>query len=234
VFDARFRVAGREVEIWHPDSGKIEPASYRITGDRTIVPLRLAGHESVFVVFRRSAGQNDWVTAPAKTPAALATLDENWEVRFEANLGAPPNLHLAKLVPWSAQPDDGVKYFSGTATYTKSIQAPREWFRDGAALTLDLGRVGDLAEVTINGRSLGLLWHPPYELDVSGALRPGDNVIEIKVTNEWTNRLTGDRVMPADKRVLGEASVLPAGARPPPAQPLPESGLIGPVRLLSR
>src|SRR5262249_55205566 len=87
-FDARFRVAGREAELWHPDTGAIEPADYTITGDRTVVPLRLAERESVFVVFRHAA------SAPSRTTAhpvvaTLGAVDGPWAVRFPPNLGAP-------------------------------------------------------------------------------------------------------------------------------------------------
>ncbi len=234
TFEARFRVAGREAELWYPDTGRIEPASYRTTGDRTVVPLSLRQRESVFVVFRNATTQAERVVKPVEASTTLATLDDNWDIRFPENWGAPASIHLATLTPWSAQADEGVKYFSGTAVYTRTLAAPREWFRARTVVSLDLGAVGDLAEVTINGRTLGLLWHPPYELDVSGALRPGENQIEIKVTNQWTNRLIGDRAMPAEKRVLGDASALPPGARAPTNQPLPASGLIGPVKLTGR
>jgi len=232
-FAARFRVAGKAAELWHPDTGQIEPAGYSIAGDRTTVPLRLAARESVFVVFRKAAaGSGRAATALAATET-LATMDREWDIRFPADLGAPASLRLPVLAAWTSQADDGVKYFSGTATYTRHVTAPRDWFRPGAGLLLDLGRVGDLAEVSLNGRALGVLWHAPYEVEVTGALQPGDNLLEIKVTNQWTNRLIGDRALPAEKRVLGDAAAGPGGGRGP-APVLPESGLLGPVRLLLR
>lgn len=233
TLDARFRVTGKEAEVWQAESGRINPAAYRIDGDRTIVPLRLAAGESVFVVFRKKASLPERALVPQAETKTLASLDQDWTVRFPEHLGSPAEVQLARLAPWSDHADDGVKYFSGTAAYAKRFPAPREWFRAGTGVFLDLGRVGDLAEVTVNGRALRLLWHPPYEVDVSGALQPGENAIEIKVTNQWTNRLVGDRLVPPEKRVLGEASVLPAWMRGPETA-LPESGLIGPVRLLAR
>src|SRR4029434_7507340 len=137
-------------------------------------------------------------------------------------------LQLTDLASWSANGDEGVKYFSGTATYTKTIQAPRAWFRPGAKILLSLGTVNDLAEVSINGSSLGTLWKQPYEGDVTRALKPGDNQLEIKVTNEWTNRIIGDRAAPPDKKIL---STLPQSFGPPPT--LSESGLLGPVTIVS-
>ncbi len=233
AFDARFRVNGREAELWHADNGKIEAAGYRIEGDRTVVPLRLAERQSVFVVFRKKAALPARAAPAVADAETLASLDRDWHVRFPDHLGAPPELRLEKLAPWSEQPDEGVKYFSGAAVYTKRLEAPREWFRANTGVFLELGGVGDLADVTVNGRPLGLLWHPPFTIDVTGALAPGANTIEIKVVNQWTNRLIGDRDLAPEKRVLGDAAAAPGRMRGPELK-LPESGLIGPVRLVSR
>ncbi len=231
-FEARFRVAGKEAELWHPDSGVIERTPYTISGDRTTVPLRLAEREAVFVVFRKSAtGWTPRRTSDVSTK--LATVAGPWNVAFQENLGAPPEIQLPQLESWTANAADGVKFFSGSATYTRIVQAPHEWFQADTGLFLDLGRVGDIAEVKINGRSLGTLWKAPWQLDVTGALRPGDNELEIKVTNEWTNRLAGDRNLPVGRKILGDPG--PAfGVGRGPVQPLPESGLLGPVTLVSR
>ena len=120
-----------------------------------------------------------------------------------------------------------MKYFSGTAAYTKTVQAARGWFRPGQRILLDLGVVRDVAEVSLNGKTLGVLWKPPFRLDVTEALKPGANHLEIKVTNEWTNRLIGDRSAPADKKVLAA----PAGGIFGPPPTVNESGLLGPVTL---
>jgi hypothetical protein len=133
------------------------------------------------------------------------------------------------LTSWTANTDDGVKYFSGTAVYAKALQVPRGWFRTGQRILLDLGAVKDVAEVSLNGSALGVVWKPPFRVDVTDALKPGTNRLEIKVTNEWTNRLVGDRAAPADKKVL--AAGAPAGFGPPPA--LNEAGLLGPVTFIS-
>jgi len=225
---ARVRVSGREAELWHPDTGTIEPADYAIAGDRTTVPLRLAEGESVFVVFRRPAS-SPVRTLPSSAPRQTkATLDGPWDLSFPLNLGAPPRIRVDRLESWATSADEGVKYFSGTATYTQSFQASVAWVRPNARLLLDLGTVRDLAEVSLNGQKLGLLWKPPYEVDVTRVLKPGANRLEIRVTTEWTNRLAGDQRLPDGRKVLA-----PAGGRPgPPPDPLP-AGLLGPVRLVS-
>ena len=230
--EARFRVSGREAELWHPDTGAMEAAGYTIADDRTTVPLHLEERESVFVVFRRPAVSTSR-ELPRTVSAALASVNGPWEVSFPANLGAPPKIQLAKLESWTANADEGVKYFSGTAPYTAPLLALASWFHWGGKLVLDLGTVKDLAEVSVNGKSLGILWKAPYRVDVTGILRTGANRLEIKVTNQWTNRQIGDRLAPAEKRVLAWASMPGPGGRGLGNQQPPESGLIGPVTVVS-
>jgi hypothetical protein len=227
--EARFRVSGREAELWHPDTGDIGPAGYSIADGRTTVPLRLAERESVFVVFRRPAA-SPARALPRIAGATLATVDGPWRLSFPPNLGAPPHVQVAQLKSWTANADPGVKYFSGTATYSKSVEAPQAWFRPGARLVLDLGTVKDLAEVSINGKAMGIRWKAPYQVDATGVLKPGSNSLVIKITNEWTNRQIGDRVGPADKRVLAPAG---GGGGGFANQAPMESGLIGPVTVVS-
>ena len=235
-FEARFRVAGRAVELWHPDSGVTEPASYSITDDRTVVPLQLGERESVFVVFRGPANGNSR-RLPASTIAGLGAIEGAWDVSFPAKLGAPARIQLPALSSLTTQTDPGVKYFSGTATYTKTFTAPPEWMRTNAITYLDLGRVGEIAEITLNGQALGEVWKAPFRVDVTGKLRSGENRLEIKVTNQWTNRIAGDQLLPEAQKIL--VGVTPAAGRAGglsgignAAPTLPESGLLGPVTLL--
>jgi hypothetical protein len=229
--DARFRVGGSEAEIWHPDTGEIEPAGYNIAEGRTTVPLHLAEREAVFVVFRRPAA-NTTRALPRIASTTLATVNGPWELSFPPNFGAPPKIQATKLESWTVNSDQGVKYFSGTATYTKTVQAPQGWFHPGTKVMLDLGMVKDLAEVSINGKALGILWKAPYQVDATGILKAGANRLEIKVTNEWTNRQIGDRLAPPEKRVLAPAGGPGGGGRGGNQTPL-ESGLIGPVTVVS-
>jgi len=228
ALQARFRVDGKEAELWHPDTGVIEPADYSIEGGRTTVSLYLGQRESVFVVFRRPAASRTRALPPVSF-RTIASLSGPWELTFPPDLGAPEKIKVAKLESWTANPDEGVKYFSGTATYTKTVQVARDWLKPGSKLLLDLGTVKDVAQVSVNGRPVATLWKPPYEADVSGAVKAGKNLVEIKVTNQWTNRQAGDRSAPPEKRVLAP----PAGgaAGPGPPQTLSDSGLLGPVTL---
>jgi len=233
--EARFRVSGKDVQVWRPMNGEEEAVSYSSQSGSTIVPLQLAERESVFLVFRHAAAAPSRIE-PAAPERELAKLAGPWDVRFPANLGAPPSLRMDKLTSWTDSSDPGVKYFSGTATYTKTVQAPASWFHSGERIYLDLGKVRDVAEVVVNGVSVGITWAPPYQVDVTDALKPGTNKLEIKVTNEWTNRQIGDRLLPPDKRILappngrGVAAQGNAFGRP---QILAESGLLGEVRLVA-
>jgi hypothetical protein len=180
----------------------------------------------VFVVFPRAAS-NTSRTVGKPESTQVGTLTGSWQVNFQPNLGAPPQITLAGLQPWSANTNDGVKYFSGTATYTKILNAPQGWFQPRERMLLDLGRVGDMAEVSVNGKPVGLLWKPPYRIDVTDALKAGENRVEIQVTNEWNNRMLGDQKSPAAQRVLNSTDFGRSGV-----PQLPKSGLLGPVTIV--
>src|SRR5208282_646497 len=124
--------------------------------------------------------------------------------------------------------DPGVKYYSGSATYTKTIQVPASAFSPGAHLLLDLGDVENLAEVSVNGKYLGIVWKTPFQIDVTSALVPGTNQIVVQVTNLWVNRMIGDQ-QPWALKKYAFADFTPYKAD----SPLLPSGLIGPVRLWS-
>ena len=221
--DATFRVTGNAPELWHAETGKAEPASFTIADGHTTVPLNLEPWGTVFVVFRQPATAT-LRTLPSVAESQLSTVDGPWSVSFQPDRGAPPSVTLDRLISWSDSDDKGVKYFSGTGTYTKTIQASEDWFKPGAKLWLDLGDVKNLAEVTVNGKSLGIVWHAPYRVDATTALKPGANEITIKVTNAWVNRLIGDQQPDATTKYTF-ADVKPYKAN----SPLLPSGLLGPV-----
>ena len=150
-----------------------------------------------------------------------------WDLSFPPNLGAPPRIQVAKLESWTASANEGMKFFSGTATYTKGFEAPRPGSDPEGNSCSTSERVKDIAEVSLNGRSLGILWKPPYRVDVTGVLRPGANQLQIKVTNQWTNRVAGDRLLPAERKIL---TPLLTFGQPPGAL---ASGLLGPVTLVA-
>jgi len=223
--DATFRISGKAPELWHAESGKSEAVSYNIAEGRTMVPLHLEPWGTVFVVFRKPARSTS-LALPKPVETELAAVDGPWNVGFQEGRGAPVSTKLDKLMSWSDSEDKGVKYFSGTGTYTKTLQASGDWFQSGARIWIDLGDVKNLAEVTVNGKSRGIVWHAPYRVDISNALKPGANKITIKVINAWVNRLIGDQQPDATTKYTF-ADVKPYKAN----SPLLPSGLLGPVKL---
>lgn len=224
--EATFRVAGKAPELWHPDTGVVEPASYRIADGRTIVPLHLDPNDAVFVVFRKAATAASR-TVPRPVETMLDTVGGAWEVKFQPDRGAPARVTLPALSSWHENPDAGVKYFSGAGAYSKTVQASAGWFKTSSRILLDLGDVKNIAEVRVNGRALGILWKAPFRVDVTPALKPGDNALEIKVTNLWVNRLIGDQQPDAARKYTYTAIQFYRAD-----SPLLPSGLIGPVRFL--
>ena len=223
--DATFRISGKAPELWHAESGKSEPASYNIAEGRTMVSLHLEPWGTVFVVFRKPARSTS-LALPKPVETELAAVNGPWNVGFQAGRGAPASIKLDKLMSWSDSEDKGVKYFSGIGTYTKPIQASEDWFKSGARIWIDLGDVKNLAEVTVNGKSQGVVWHAPYRVDITNALKPGANEITIKVINAWVNRLIGDQQPDATTKYTF-ADVKPYKAN----SALLPSGLLGPVKL---
>jgi hypothetical protein len=224
--DASFRVEGKEAELWHADTGTIEPAPFQTADGRTTVPLHLDPWGTVFVVFRKGP-KGSSRSLPKTVDTTLSMVEGSWDLSFEPNLGAPAKITLDKLASWSDNANDGVKYFSGKGTYTKTIEAPADWFRDGARLSLDLGEVKNLAEVTVNGKPLGILWKTPYRVDITGALKPGKNTVAIRVTNAWVNRIIGDRQPNVTKTyTFTSPKFYKADSQ------LVASGLLGPVKII--
>jgi len=256
--DMRLRASGKSVEVWWPMDGKIdevaesaavstarlpdrsgnrqpgmEPASYVEQPGFTTISLDLAERESVFVVLRNAAQTRVPAMGTSETP--LSTIPGPWKVTFPPNWGAPASVEMPELISWTASSNPGIKYFSGTATYSRELRAPAAWFHPGQHFFLVLDQVRDLAQVSVNGRPVGLVWAPPYRVDVTSALKPGLNRIEIEVTNEWTNRIVGDRLGPPEERVLPDAGPAPrgGGAFFGPREPA-ESGLLGSVKLVGK
>ncbi len=213
----------------------------REAGDKLKARVWRAGSYSATTA---AGNQLHWEVPSLPQPLELAG---PWELHFPPGWGAPAQLGLDRLISWSDHPDSGVKYFSGTATYKTSFRAPKGWRTHRRYL--DLGKVAVIAQVKLNGRDLGTLWKPPFRLDVTEALK-FDNVLEIKVTNLWPNRMIGDEQLPEDseRNENGTLKQWPPwliNGQPSPAgrytftswrlwkkdSPLQQSGLIGPVSL---
>ena len=287
--DCTFRVSGKVPELWHPDTGLIEPAPVWSAQDgRTTVRLNFEPAGSVFVIFRHAADGSDHVVSAKTEPQwqtvvnsrgeliVKATSDGKagfrtaagkklnvvaanipgpreitgvWDLSFPPNWGAPPSVTLNKLISWTDHTNAGIRYFSGTATYEKEIEIPSDRLAAGRELWLDLGVVKNFAEVSLNGRDFGVLWKPPFRVNITTAARPGANKLTVKVTNLWPNRLIGDEQLPPDvewngQQLVGWPQWLLDGKPSPTGRltfttwqhwtkdsPLLESGLLGPVTL---
>jgi hypothetical protein len=189
--------------------------------------LPLTPNDAVFVVFRNNTTQTSF-TAPPATEQELSTVEGSWNVAFQPNRGAPASASFDKLTSYTENADAGIKYFSGTATYTKTIDAPASWFSNKGQVWLDLGDVKNLAEVIVNVKSLGVIWKHPFKVDVTNALKQGANKIEIKVTNLWVNRIIGDLQSGITNKITYTSMPFYQAN-----SPLLPSGLLGPVKVVS-
>jgi hypothetical protein len=197
----------------------------------------------------------------AKVPALPPSFEIGgpWELQFPKGLGAPDRVILDRLTSWTDHTNPGVKYFSGTATYHRKFNLPADLLTKGQALYLDLGRVCVIAQAKLNGHDLGIWWKPPFRGEVTGILQAGANDLLVSVVNLWPNRLIGDEQLPDDcdwasppqsgrGRYLRSYPQWLVENKPRPTarvafttwkhwtkdDPLMESGLLGPVRILAR
>lgn len=223
---ARFRVHGKQAELWRSESGVTQAASYSQDNHGTTVQLDLEPWESLFVVFMQNAVVDSREIAPPRQIAAC-TLTGPWTISFQPGRGAPAGEIATDLSPWNESKETGIRYFSGKARYETSFAFAPERGTDRHKVWLDLGEVGDLAKVIMNGRDLGVVWHRPYRVDVTSALRSGTNRLAVEVINTWENRLIGDEQP-------GSAHYTFTDIRPfREDTPLHRSGLQGPVQILT-
>jgi hypothetical protein len=223
--EASFRVRGKAPELWRADAGTISPLAFRTENNRTVVPLTLDRDDAVFVIFRQpTTNKSRQVESPASQ--VMAVIDGPWIVRFPPRLGAPASAQFSRLSSWTENADAGIRYFSGTATYYKTVPIPAAWLGGTYRLMLDLGEVRNLAAVRVNGRPLGDLWKAPYRVDITDALKPGNNRVAIQITNLWPNRLIGDHQPGAERIAFAAYDPFKADS------PLLPSGLLGPVTVV--
>ena len=223
--EARFRVTGKQPEIWRAIDGSAKPVTYRIEGSETVIPLDVEAEDAFFVLFRQSAPR-DALDLPVKAYRRVVTLDGPWTVDFQSGRGAPDRISMTTLTPLEAHADKRIKYFSGIATYRSDFSLPPNP-RSRAPLWVDLGKIGDVAEVRVNGQLATTLWFPPYRVDVSNFVKTGKNHLEVRVANLWVNRLIGDQQPDAEKISFTAAPTYQ------PDAPLRPSGLLGPVTILA-
>ena len=235
-FTGVFRVQGKRPELWDAVTGQIRVADqFQPTNNRTAVPLELPAYGSLFVVFRKPVTETPGTTArnfPVLSP--MQTVEGNWTVRFDPKWGGPDQpVTFANLEDWTQRSEPGIKYYSGTATYHKTFDLPFQFSNLKSKIFLDLGVVKEMAEVRLNGKSLGVVWCPPWRVEITGAAKASGNELEIQVVNNWPNRLIGDGTLPPEKRFT--KTHYTGWYKPGPdgkPQPLLPSGLLGPVQVL--
>jgi hypothetical protein len=229
--DCLFRVKDKVPELWDPINGATrEAGTWSQTEGRTALPLQFPPYGSMFVVFRHPSRNSASATSTRNFPSFShpAEIPGPWTVKFDPKWGGPESVVFDQLVNWTTRPEQGIKYYSGTATYEKTFDLPVALRSPGQRVALDLGQVRELAEVRLNGKSLGTLWAVPFRLDITDAVKATGNRLEIDVVNFWPNRIIGDQSLPPDKRFT-RTNI----RKLTKDTPLMDSGLLGPVRLLS-
>ena len=232
--NATFRIAGRIPELWNAVNGSVRDATtYQFVDGRTRMPLELDSYGSLFVVFGKES-KTDRIAGPNfPTWQETQSIAGSWDVTFDAKWGGPKEpVRFDSLKSWTEHNDPGIKYYSGKASYRTTFNLPLAPARE--SLALELGEVKDvgIARVTLNGTDLGVVWRPPFRVDVSKIVKPGPNRLEVMVVNSWRNRLIGDQSLPREKRLTRtNITVVESGKRKWQLEP---SGLLGPVKLVTR
>jgi hypothetical protein len=229
VIEVSLRGKGRVPELYDAVTDEsIQAKQWKFEKDHTIVPLRLEANGSVFVILGEPSKKNEsdqdngnnWPNLSVKQ-----TLSGKWDVYFDSANGGPvETVTFGTLSDWSKHEQPGIRYYSGTAKYSQSFL----WSgKNRQRVWLDLGRVANIASVTLNGVGCGVAWTAPYRVEITDALRSGENKLEIEVTNTWANRLIGDHTLPEEQRIT--KTIAPYRLE---GKPLLEAGLLGPVTIV--
>ncbi len=242
-----FRATGIP-EIWNGITGHSRPVSrYSVENGLTTIPMEFHPFESFVVTFSKS--QNSFVEPTDESNFAsyskLLDIGGPWMVSFDPRFGGPESIEFTGLMDWTSHSLRGIQYYSGIATYKKSFTMKDLPSGD---YIMNLGTVHDIARVRLNGQDLGVVWCSPWEINITRALRTGENVLEIEVANRWINRLLGDtqepdrnvRKVKFDNGMLGGKEYdagrftfsIPGGVNPTRYKETLPSGLLGPVSIL--
>lgn len=232
-----FRVTGKQPELFDPVSGGIQPANaFRQADGCTTLPLEFDRFGSYFVVFRKIAHEiAGKVERNFPTRIQLQNLDGAWNVAFDPAWGGPSSVEFSDLTSWTQRPEAGIKFYSGKATYQKTFDLSDTGKAQARShktkrLYLDLGAVKEVAEVRLNGKKLGILWCYPWRVEITKAVKPTGNVLEVDIINLWPNRVIGDLNQPKEKRLTKTHDAFRFDMLTKKTT-LIESGLLGPVTL---
>lgn len=225
-----FRIPFGVPELWDATKGTMrELSGYSHNSVGTTVPLTLAPFESAFVMFKKDDKTKDIKVVQPNSNYFLTKrimkITGEWLVNFESKSIGPSNPVVFKeLEDWSISKNDSIKYYSGAAYYHNTFKLTNLGKKE--RVILDLGAVSAIAKVKVNGIDVGGLWTSPYKVDISKALKSGNNELEIKVVNTWVNRLIGD-----SKLAVKERKTSVTYDKYTPQSKLKPSGLFGPVKL---
>src|SRR5690606_7814058 len=180
-----FRQQQKAPSLWDPVNGEVRAIpAFRQLGNQIEAPLTFPPYGAFFVEFRDSGRKPG--PESIKEETTPIPLKGEWKVTFDPAWGGPGTVTFPELVSWTSSADDGVKYYSGTASYVKSFEIPFSTDNPGR-FYLDLGDVAKVADVWLNGKPLGITWTPPYRYDVTGLLTAGKNTLKVDVVNTWSN-----------------------------------------------
>lgn len=204
--DAIFRTSNAAPSLWDPLTGKTHDLpEFSKSEMRITVPLQFEPYQSFFIVFE--GGKKTMTKQSRNFPVhtLVNKIEGPWDVSFDTTWGGPGSLHFSQLEDWTLRPENGVKYFSGIATYKKTFHLPADLkLQENEKLFLDLGEVNNMARIRLNGKDIGTVWTAPWKVDISEAIRGQENKLEIEVSNLWPNRLIGDEQLPDDEIKNGQ------------------------------
>ncbi|MEN8118605.1 MAG: glycosyl hydrolase [Bacteroidota bacterium] len=234
-----FRVFGKQPGLWDALTGDIREAkAFSQSDGLTTVPLTLEPYGAVMVVFNKSIDKNRQGTAQRNFAdyKTAQTITGEWQVRFNPKWGGPESVVFTELMDWTDHPDEGIKYYSGTAVYHKNFNTDFEP-EQNKKYFLQLGSIKDvgIAVVKINGKDKGVVWTKPFRVDITNELQKGENKLKIEVVNSWYNRVAGDQTFPDKKQFTNTNIILNHDFRGRSIDkiPLEPSGLLGPVVIVA-
>jgi len=226
----KFRVSGKQPEIWDPVTGKARLAvAFTQAEGLTAIPLEFDPYGSFLLVFRNPVAVSMNGKASSNFPSYVVeqNISGPWQVRFDTAWGGPELVEFKELTDWTQSADERIKYYSGKAEYTTEFSLSEKV--DGKRYWLQLNEVADvgIASIELNGKDMGIVWTQPFRMEISGVLRTGQNQLKIMVVNNWQNRLIGDRGKPQEQRFTM------TNVRIRDDWKLLRSGLLGPVSILA-
>jgi hypothetical protein len=226
-----FRVnANRVPELWDAESGLIQRSvKYSNVEGGISIELTMDPLASRFVVFKDiSSGKNDkdlsadlqFGFSGHSVGTAPIDITNNWTVSFDTVMGGPATYRMDKLMDWASADSTGVKYYSGTAAYTRQFTIEKGILSRGTHAYVTFENIQEVASVSVNGKDCGIIWTPPYRTDITQHIKPGINEIRVQVTNTWNNRIVGDWRNPekfqytrtnAKSKFNAKSALLPSG-----------------------